>query len=193
VKLAARALGYVPLVVVTMLITDSKIAAACSCFHSPPAERLEKASFVIRGIVLEREVPPPRAWIVNGDTLAVNHSTSLDMVRYRVQVSAVWKGDVAEEETVYSRRLACGLPLSVGDECLLFLRLHEAPYPGPLPWPPEWTWAGDPEFPARTFGQCDGSSLVEYRGHKVEQAAKMLAFLGEPIRTIEVSKPDSTR
>lgn len=192
-KLAARKFGCVSLFVVAVLVADSNAAAACSCLHRPPEELFESASFVIRGIVLEREVPPPRAWIVNGDTLAVNHSTSLDMVRYRIQVSAVWKGDVAEEETVYSRRLACGLPLSVGDKCLLFLRLHEAPYPGPLPWPPEWAWAGDPEFPARTFGQCDGSSLVEYRGRKVEQAAKMLAFLGEPIRTIEASKPDSTR
>lgn len=113
-KLSPGALKYVPLVVAAMLIGDSNAAAACSCFHRPPAELLEKASYVIRGI-------------------------------------------------------------------------------GPLPWPPEWAWAGDPEFPARTFGQCDGSSLVEYRGLKVEQAVKMLAFLGEPIRTIEVSKPDSTR
>lgn len=190
-KLAAWRLSAAFIAAATLIANTD--AGACSCADPPPAKLLEKASFVIRGIVLEREAPSPRPHVVDGDTLATMITSSLDMVRYRMQVTAVWKGEVADDETVYSRNgsASCGLPLAVGDECLLFLRPHDGQLSSPIPEKP--LWAGNPEFPAKTFGLCDGSSLIEHKGTRVEHAAKMLAFLGAPLRTIEASKPDSTR
>ena len=164
---------------VVVAIANSGMVLACTCARRPPAELLERASFVVQAVVVDREAPSARRVVFRGDTMAV--TSSLDMARYRLAVVAVWKGEVENEETAYSRRDsdACGLPLKMRKEYLLFLRPHDGVLKSPAGVLPKPIWAGAPEFPAKTFGLCNGSCGIE-------RAAEMLEFLGQPMQTFEL-------
>ena len=87
-----------------MTLLGSKPAMACSCAPSTTAQLVGFATEVYRGSVVIAETP--------GD-----ESTSRS---YRLIVSDVWKGNVAELETATTFLSLCGIGLDEGEDYLVF-------------------------------------------------------------------------
>ena len=99
---------------VVFLLGASFAAAACSCAPPPDIDQaLESADAVFAGRVIAMELVPDADPAIG---------VSMEHLRVTIAVHSAWKGEIAEQATVYTAFTCCvcGFRFEIGEEYLVY-------------------------------------------------------------------------